>query len=619
MPAILLHNGPVIVMDIKGENYTMTHRHRAASGSKVVCIDPFGIIEDPTHKVGFNPFDLLPYLSDDPAMASRALADMLLGKDTHAADPFWRDASVSVLGALINHYNTFEGPMRSITAIAQEFANPAGGAERPGVLPLHLDFYSRVEADKALLRNMRAIGLGVDQAYEALLKASQNLTQHFDPMDAVDIVQDAITAALEQHKNLVPIEDQEELILDICSAVLFADGAHKKARFIKILGGHHPDTESTHRCLDRLWEVFQQAKTSCDKGLESSSLGYQKRHHDMPDHYPLAIHRLAQATDHMSISTAGQPYASDRTWGSIVTCLSMEIAAYIGESIALTLGGEKSLDLEALQRGDDMTIYLVFPPTRLHSHKALFRTIIEGLTNVLVSRDRSPAKSTLLVLDEVAQLGHMPMLLTAKTLLRGYGVQVWSIWQDISQIKANYPYHWQNLLNNCRVIQTFGKGTGVAAAELSYALDTNPQIFAQLPPDQALLWINGEGPTTVRKVLCYQDEPLRQWCDESALSNHRRNLGEHKHAPLGSAYQKLENWLTMLHHNDCDETTLIAAAASLHQSLTPHDITTIMAQDAAMGAFSLRLLRSWATRTTSEPSAVRIVKDSPSSTNPRTL
>lgn len=57
IPAILDHQGPVVVLDIKGENFAVTRRHRAAIGRKVAVLNPFGIIEDPSDQ--FNPLDYI--------------------------------------------------------------------------------------------------------------------------------------------------------------------------------------------------------------------------------------------------------------------------------------------------------------------------------------------------------------------------------------------------------------------------------------------------------------------------------------------------------------------------------------------------------------------------------
>ena len=57
IPAILDHQGPVVVLDIKGENFAVTRRHREELGRKVAVLNPFGIIEDPSDQ--FNPLDYI--------------------------------------------------------------------------------------------------------------------------------------------------------------------------------------------------------------------------------------------------------------------------------------------------------------------------------------------------------------------------------------------------------------------------------------------------------------------------------------------------------------------------------------------------------------------------------
>ena len=60
------------------------------------------------------------------------------------------------------------------------------------------------------------------------------------------------------------------------------------------------------------------------------------------------------------------------------------------------------------------------------------------LTTVL-RRHTQPEQKTLFILDECAQLGNMPLLEQAVTLLRSYGLQVWSFWQHIEQVRSCYP------------------------------------------------------------------------------------------------------------------------------------------------------------------------------------
>ncbi|HQY32179.1 MAG TPA: type IV secretory system conjugative DNA transfer family protein, partial [Thermomicrobiales bacterium] len=110
-----------------------------------------------------------------------------------------------------------------------------------------------------------------------------------------------------------------------------------------------------------------------------------------------------------------------------------------------------SIDLRAFQRGDPMTIYVVLPPSKLESHRSLLRLWIGTLLAALSQRRSQPINRTLVLLDEVAQLGTLEPLRCAMTLLRGFGVQTWTFWQSFSQMRRLYPTDWQSVIENCSV------------------------------------------------------------------------------------------------------------------------------------------------------------------------
>ena len=115
-----------------------------------------------------------------------------------------------------------------------------------------------------------------------------------------------------------------------------------------------------------------------------------------------------------------------------------------------------SFRLDDVTEGAPMTIYLVMPPHMLVSHGVMLRLWLGTLFSALMRRRVGPTLPTLLLLDEAAQLGGFAPLQTAITLLRGYGVQTWSLWQDPSQLAQHYPQAYRTMLNNCRILQFFG-------------------------------------------------------------------------------------------------------------------------------------------------------------------
>ncbi len=171
---------------------------------------------------------------------------------------------------------------------------------------------------------------------------------------------------------------------------------------------------------------------------------------------------------------------------------------------------ESTIDLERVLEGVPMTIYLVVPPDKLISHGKLLRLWLGVLMTVLARRRRIPAKQTLLVLDEAAQLGPLEELRSAVTLMRGYGVKVWSFWQDLSQLVRTYPLDWQSIINNCSVQQFFGAATPQAAAEIDGYLGKGAgPALTQIAEADALLIMRGASPRAVMRPSYLDDRLFR--------------------------------------------------------------------------------------------------------------
>ena len=152
-----------------------------------------------------------------------------------------------------------------------------------------------------------------------------------------------------------------------------------------------------------------------------------------------------------------------------------------------------TFDLQAYIGGECMTIYLILPAKRLSSHATMLRIWIATLMNLLLERKERPAQPTLFLIDEAAQLGKLEMLRVAITLLRSYGLRVWTFWQDLSQIKQLYPVGWQTIINNSSVIQCFSLRKALQAKEMAQILgNISAQEIQTLPPHQQVLWIDGE-------------------------------------------------------------------------------------------------------------------------------
>lgn len=105
-----------------------------------------------------------------------------------------------------------------------------------------------------------------------------------------------------------------------------------------------------------------------------------------------------------------------------------------------------------------MSVYLVLPADRIGTfHRWLRLLIQQALTVNARNIDRQPPeKPVLFILDEMASLGRLTMLEQAYGLMAGFGIQLWGIVQDLSQLEGLYRNSWQTFVSNSGVLQYFG-------------------------------------------------------------------------------------------------------------------------------------------------------------------
>ncbi len=106
---------------------------------------------------------------------------------------------------------------------------------------------------------------------------------------------------------------------------------------------------------------------------------------------------------------------------------------------------------------ENLTIYLVLPGMRLATHYRWLRLFI---MQALAAMERNPIprgrQSAWFVLEEFAALGRVQAIETAAGYMAGYGVKLWAVLQDLTQIKTHYKDSWETFLGNAGVIQAFG-------------------------------------------------------------------------------------------------------------------------------------------------------------------
>ena len=176
---------------------------------------------------------------------------------------------------------------------------------------------------------------------------------------------------------------------------------------------------------------------------------------------------------------------------SVLATAASYIKALMSNRVAKTLENS-SFSLRDIVEGKPISIYIIIPPDKLKSHQALLRLWIGTLFKAFTSRRRIPKLPTLLMLDECAQLGNFSYLETLITLCRGYGVKVWSFWQDLAQLRQLYPQSWATIINNCETLQFFGSKNFQMTQEISQLIGVSAQDICNLSAEEQIIVQNGQ-------------------------------------------------------------------------------------------------------------------------------
>jgi type IV secretion system protein VirD4 len=116
--------------------------------------------------------------------------------------------------------------------------------------------------------------------------------------------------------------------------------------------------------------------------------------------------------------------------------------------------------LSALRDGRPTTIYLCLPVGRMATHYRWLRMFVQMACMVLEQmgpypRNRPPI---LLMAEEFATLGYMEILERAAAYFPGFGLKLWAVLQDTTQLRRYFQNSWETFLGNAGLVQCFANG-----------------------------------------------------------------------------------------------------------------------------------------------------------------
>lgn len=145
--------------------------------------------------------------------------------------------------------------------------------------------------------------------------------------------------------------------------------------------------------------------------------------------------------------------------GSVLSTVSRNLKFLDSKGIQQSLCGECDWSLDDLKTAPEgFTLYLVLPLRHMATHARWLRMIVALLAARMEAIEAPPATGhpVLAILDEANVLGHLRTIEQSAGFMAGYGLKLWTVWQDLSQLKRHYRESWETFLGNAGTLVFFG-------------------------------------------------------------------------------------------------------------------------------------------------------------------
>ena len=154
----------------------------------------------------------------------------------------------------------------------------------------------------------------------------------------------------------------------------------------------------------------------------------------------------------------------DRELGSVMSTINRFTFFMDSPLIADCLAGS-SFDPQELR--DKADLYLILPQKALSTHSYVIRLWLTTILHRLTGGVPSERHPVLFMLDETGHLGHIQILEDATTIMTGYGIRLWFVFQSLGQMRESYGDKAAKLLDNIDTQQYFGINSFESAKALS--------------------------------------------------------------------------------------------------------------------------------------------------------
>lgn len=229
-------------------------------------------------------------------------------------------------------------------------------------------------------------------------------------------------------------------------------------------------------------------------------------------HTPSTIERMIEnkAFDEIIADFAMSLLATpERERGSIISNASRQTDFLDTPALRASLAADgegKLIDFSEWRRGV-MSCYVCIPADKLEgSGLRWVRMVVSAALNEMTKEEKPPVLPVQFILDELASLKRLEPVERAIGLAAGYGVQIWSIWQDISQIKDLYNARWSSFIGNAGARYIFGVGDYDTAKYFSDYIGQTTRMVTAQQADALGLRLSGQSRSVQTRALMTPDE-----------------------------------------------------------------------------------------------------------------
>jgi len=167
-----------------------------------------------------------------------------------------------------------------------------------------------------------------------------------------------------------------------------------------------------------------------------------------PDGCPSGVTELIENT------AVGMMRTAEKERNSILSTARNQLGFLASAPMSANLT-DSLLRLRDLKR-KNVTVFLCLPASRMTTHAKWMRLILNLTMSALEDEPGKPDLPVLFMLEEFAALGHMRALEQGSAYMAGFGVKLFIVLQDLTQLKRHYKHGWETFLGNLGVFTAFG-------------------------------------------------------------------------------------------------------------------------------------------------------------------